>query len=312
MMYNQQLSDLIKTAVLQIHSDMNEAAPFMAEQVICWMKTLSGTEQPADYFMHPLGFPMLLLPWWCEQSCRPSDPTLRFQSALAYSTINGYYYIRLIDNLMDGDAEAKLNLLPALNFFHTQFQATYHSYFPAEHPFWNTFKTIWFRSAESAMQDITLVDIDQAAFKQIAGQKVCAGKIPVIATCYYHERPDLIETWSEFIDLLGCWHQMFNDLFDWNKDLTHQNPTYFLSEARRQAGTNDAVTGWVFKGGFVWGCQLMHGWMAELRVMAQTLEITDMVTYLDTRETMFSKRETEVIAGFQDLSKLLAVLRNRN
>lgn len=306
-MYDPQLREMITAAVSRIGAEMAHKAPFMAERVGGWMRGLSGSLQPADYFLHPVAFPMLLLPWWVEKTCR-AVPDLPFQSDLAYSTVNGYYYIRLIDNVMDGDASVDLKLLPALNFFHTQFQAAYQPYFPAGHPFWNDLSEVWFRSGESAMQEASLPDIDQTQFRQIAAQKVCAAKIPVAAVCCRHERPDLKPAWFQLVDRLGCWHQMMNDLFDWHKDMRHQSQTYFLSEAGRNKASGESVAAWVIREGFVWGSDTLQSWMAELEEMAQHLQSPDLLAYLEKRETLFLERQAQVMDGFQNMARLLAAL----
>ncbi|OQY44602.1 MAG: hypothetical protein B6242_12395 [Anaerolineaceae bacterium 4572_78] len=306
-MYNTQLQHIITEAITRINNELTESAPYMAERVGKWMTTLSGTATPEDYFLHPLAFPMLLLPWWCEQTlCTPAD--LDFQSDLAYSTINGYYYIRLIDDIMDGDAEIDSHLLPALNFFHTQFHGIYFRYFDAEHSFWHDFKQIWLRSAESAMQDASLTEIDYEQFQHIAAQKVCAAKIPVIAVCYQYNRSDLVEVWSNLVDLLGCWNQMTNDLFDWHKDLTHQIPSYFLSEARRQKSETETITDWVIREGFSWGCELAYDFMDKLKSFNTNLQNSDLEVYLDRYYVLFSEREADVQQGFQNMSKLLSIV----
>ncbi len=88
-----------------------------------WMRSLS-TAEPADYFTHPEAFPMLLLPWWMEESISGSaDPA--FQSEIAYSSVCGYYFVRLLDDLMDGDNPPPAPVLPAMIVLHTEFQQTY-------------------------------------------------------------------------------------------------------------------------------------------------------------------------------------------
>jgi hypothetical protein len=306
-MYDLQLEDVTINAVSRIDTEMARCVPFMAERVGTWMRSLSGSEQPAKYFLHPWAFPMLLLPWLVEGTCR-ADPNLSFQSDLAYSTVNGYYYIRLIDNAMDGDTTVDLKLLPALNFFHTQFQAVYHSYFPAGHPFWDDFTGIWFQSGESAMRDASLSDIGEAQFKQVAAQKVCAVKIPIAAVCYHNEQQAMTEPWFQLADLLGCWHQMMNDLFDWYKDMQCETRTYFLSEAGRRKAQNESIAAWVIREGFAWGCNTLDAWMVELKEMAQNLQSPDLLTYLKEREALFLDRKAQVIAGFQNMARLLAAL----
>ncbi|MCB0212064.1 MAG: hypothetical protein KDJ52_22165 [Anaerolineae bacterium] len=302
-MYPSQLSHSITQAIERLQTEMEQAAPVMAAQVIPWQVKLAGKLQPEAYFMHPLAFPALLLPWWTETALgEPSDPTL--QAELAYSTINGYYHIRLIDNLMDGHATVERELLPALNFFHTQFQSAYHPYFPADHPFWAFFNATWFRSGEAAMEDAALMDIDEATFKRVAAQKVCAAKIPVAAVCYRHNRADAIAPWADFIDHLGGWHQFRNDLFDWHKDMAQQTTTYFLCEAERRRRADESLISWVAREGFAWGIDTAQAWLANLKTTAQTLNSPDLLDYLTTRESMLLTERDKIASGLQSLAKL--------
>jgi len=124
-MYDQALSNAITAAFSRLRAEMERAGPFMAEQTLSWIGQLFGGAQPEDYFKHPFAFPMLLLPWWLEKAIR-QDPDISFQSDLVYSTIDGYYFIRLIDNLIDREATVELELLPVLAFFHIQLQRSYH------------------------------------------------------------------------------------------------------------------------------------------------------------------------------------------
>ena len=55
----------------------------------------------ADYFLHPVAFPLMLLPWWLERQLREQYST-SFQEDLIISNASLYYYIRLVDNVMDG------------------------------------------------------------------------------------------------------------------------------------------------------------------------------------------------------------------
>lgn len=305
-MYPPQLSHIITEAVARLHAEMNQAAPHMAGQVWPWLKQLAGPAQPADYFMHPRAFPALLLPWWVETSFNGA-PTPELQADVAYSTINGYYHIRLIDNLMDGHATIELQLLPALNFFHTQFQSAYQPYFPAGHPFWGFFQTTWLHAAEAAMIDAGLPTLNESQFKQIAAQKVCAAKIPVAAVCYAHNRPDCIEPWSRCVDILGGWHQMLNDLFDWHKDLTRQTSTYFLSEAERRRKPDESVLDWVAGEGFVWAIEKLQAWLSALKTLADELPSPHWLDYLDTREAMLNQQKDDVAKGLESLAKIAAI-----
>ncbi len=303
-MYDPQLSQIIAEAISRLHQEMAQTAPYMARRLSDWTQQLSGSGQPADYFKHPLAFPSLLLPWWLEKSIS-NDPDVTFQSELAYSTINGYYYIRLIDNLMDGHATVELELLPALGLFHTQFQLVYQRYFTVDHPFWELFTTIWFHSAEATMKDATLVEIDATLFEQVAAQKVCAVKIPLAAVCYRYDRPELIESWSRLVDLLGCWHQFLNDLLGWHRDHIRQTHTYFLSEAERRREADEPVVSWVAREGFNWATAKLETWMLSLQDLAVNLPSPELETYLNTRNLMLQQQKEEIAEGLQSLAKLV-------
>jgi hypothetical protein len=302
--YSETINQLIHTAVEQILDEMCQDGPYMAQQAEAWFHDLAGTDHPADYFQHPLAFPMLLLPWWMEQTIH-ARPDVDFQADLIYSSINGYYFIRMIDNVMDGHGTVEHKLLPMLGFFHTEFHAAYHAYFAGGHPFWAHFKAIGIQSAESALRDAALTDIDQHKFKTIAGRKVSGGKIPLAAVAYRYDCPHLFQTWQPFYDKLGCWHQMYNDLFGWLKDLNHHTPSYFLSEGRRRKEPDQSLAAWVIHGGFAWGVELLESWLNELRQVAEELHSRELLAYLSERQSVLQNQSTEVTGAFHSLERLL-------
>lgn len=307
-MYDPRLSQIISQAVVRLQSDLAQAAPVMAGQVAGWIKQLAGAGRPEDYFQHPLAFPALLLPWWLEESFRP-EIDLSFQAGLAYSTINGYYYVRMIDNLMDGEASVELGLLPALGFFHTQFQGAYLAYFNGDHPFWQVFRSAWFFAAEAVVKDAGLTGIDLDQFWETAAQKVSAVRIPLAAACYRYDRPDLLGPWSELAAALGGWHQFLNDLLDWQRDLARGGRTYFLSEAARQGRLSPgAVTAWVIEEGFEWGVGTLLAWLADLQDQAARLHSPPLLAYLHRRGEMLRQQQQEAAAGLQQLARLLALV----
>jgi hypothetical protein len=299
-----QLSQIITVAVTRLRAELSQAAPYLAGQVEPWLLQLAGSNQPADYFRHPLAFPALLLPWWLEQTIHP-QPDPAFQADLAYSTINGYYYIRLIDNLMDGHATVELALLPALGFFHSQFQLIYQHYFAADQPFWDFFITTWLQSAEVTFRDADLTNIDEATFKQVTAKKVGAAKIPLAAVCYRYNRPELIAPWSELVDQLGGWHQFLNDLLSWHRDHTRQTCTYFLSEAERRRAGHEPVVRWVAREGFDWAMGRLQEWLAELQALALELHSPALNAYLTERGRMLQQQQAEVAEGLAQLTRML-------
>jgi hypothetical protein len=304
--YDSQLSELIAAAIARLQTEMAQAAPVMAHHVSRWLHHLAGVPQPENYFKHPQAFPSLLLPWWLEKNLDRACG-LAFQADIVYSTINGYYAIRLADNLMDDHATVELKLLPALNFFQTQFQAAYQPYFAAGHSFWAYFNAVWFHSAEVTLQDAMVLELDATQFEQVAAQKTCAAKIPLAAVCYRYGRPDLIDPWERWVDLFGCWHQLLNDCFGWHRDYVGQTRTYFLAEAERRRAPDEAVAGWVAREGFAWAMETAQGWMSVLKILTEDLHSPELLAYLKIRETMLHKQAAEVSAGLKTLGKIAAV-----
>ncbi|KPL22561.1 MAG: hypothetical protein AMJ93_06925 [Anaerolineae bacterium SM23_84] len=306
--YDPELGRVISAAFTTFHGNLDQAGAFLARQVHDWLEAMRGEIPPEEVYKHPLSYPMLLFPWWVEKALRQA-PDFAWQTDLVYSTVNGYYAIRMIDNLMDGHATIELQILPALNFFYTEFQRPYQRYFAHEHPFWDHFTATWYASAEVTIRDARAETIDRDHFVQVTARKTCAVKIPVAAVCYRYERPDLIPPWAQLVDLFGCWHQMYNDLFDWRQDLERETHTYFLSEAERRKKPAESVTDWVIREGFAWGIETLAAWMAQLQAMSDELGSPDALAYLKTREAMLSERQKIVVAGLQSAAQLLTLLR---
>lgn len=302
--YTQTIRQLIDQAVERMLSDIRQEAPHIAEQTERWVKRLAGTERPGDYFQHPLAFPMLLLPWWMEQTLRPA-PDLDFQADLIYSSINGYYYIRMIDNVMDGHSTVERQLLPVSGLFHMHFHGVYHTYFAHGHPFWRLFRSICLQSAENAVRDAGLSQIDLPTFQEVAGKKVVGGKIPLAAISYRYDALYLFDRWQAFYDKLGCWHQMYNDLFGWLKDLRNQTPSYFLSEAERRKAPEQSPAEWVIHEGFSWGIEVLNRWLGDLRYLAAELNSPELVAYLHKRQTLLQEQSVTAMRTFHSLGRLL-------
>src|SRR5712691_8697082 len=94
--YDPILSLAITDAVSKICAALERWMPLSGPQVSDWLKYLAGTDEPADYYHHVPISPMFWFPWFLEKTLHP-NPDSTLQSDLVYSTINGYYYIRLID-----------------------------------------------------------------------------------------------------------------------------------------------------------------------------------------------------------------------
>src|SRR5947207_12299121 len=102
---------------------MKPAAPRLAGRAWRWMTKLAACPHPEAYFLRARSAPILILPWWMEKSLR-GRVDASFQEDLIYATMNKYYFIRLLDDVMDSHSPDPL-LLPSMGFFHSQFQRTY-------------------------------------------------------------------------------------------------------------------------------------------------------------------------------------------
>jgi hypothetical protein len=221
---------------------------------------------------------MFLLPWWLEKRVRPL-PDVPFQELLVESTICAYYFVRIIDNVMDERAEEERPLLPLLGILHASFVRPYARLFPADEAFWTYFDRYWTVTADAALREGTLADVSLHDFTEIAARKTTGVKIPMAAVCCRYDRLDLLEPWAAFYDRLAGWQQMLDDTFDWVHDLRHGRPTFFLSEGQRQKRSDESIAGWVVRRGFAWGISQLTDAMKDLGALANRLESPELMRF---------------------------------
>ena len=281
--------------------------PYLRDRIAAWLRRLSPTSDPADYFLQVRTLPILSFPGWVEEGLGVQvDPA--FQIDLAYSTIAGYCHIRLLDDIVDGDPAADASLLPASGFFHSEFQQAYARWFPPEHPFWGHFTTLWFGAAEAAVADTELATITSASFHEISARKVSPAKIPIVATCLHHERAEILPAWLDACDRLGSIAQMTDDLFDWQDDIEHpERTTYFLSEAERRRDPREPVSAWVLREGFGWGVRAIQSWYRELRYVADRIGSKGLDAHLDWQQAALAERAAGLLPGYHALASLAEV-----
>jgi hypothetical protein len=301
--YDPALRQAVEAAVERLSGELSTAAPHLASLVARWTAGLAGGAPLSAYFTHDEAFPTLLLPWWVDLKVSAApDPV--FHADLAYSSINGYLYIRAVDNVMDGDDTIERQLLPAIAFFHSQFQFAYQRYFDSEHGFWRHFRTVWFHAAEAAAVDAGMTELDRERFFQVSALKVSAAKIPVAAVAHRHGRPDALAGWFDLIDRLGAFHQLLNDVFDWHHDLARGRATYLLSEGRRRADPGEGLESWMAREGFEWAAALLEEWLAGLDRLAVDLDSPELARYLQARRQLLADRRQVVARGLEQLRRL--------
>ena len=293
----------VDTAFARMEARLS-ATPELRRRVFEWLGRLSPTDDPADYFRQRRTLPILTLPEWVGQSLGVEADDAFFDD-LTYSTIAGYCHIRLLDDCMDDDPAGDATLLPATGFFHAEFQQTYAAYFESQHPFWEWFHSLWFGSAQAAIADARLKTITLRQFQEISALKVSPAKIPIVATCLRHGKPDALPARLALCDRLGAIAQMTDDVFDWQDDLEDQGrTTYFLSEAKRRRTRREPAAAWILREGFGWGVATIRLWYDALREDAETLGGDGLVQHLRGEEASLAARADELIPGYQSLATL--------
>jgi hypothetical protein len=305
--YPAKLRDLVRRAVRRSQRRLRGEAPTLAGHALRWQRKLAGGAGPEAYFLHPQAFPTMLMPWWLESTIRGS-PAPGFQRDVVYSSVSGYYFVRMIDDLMDGERPAEPAVLPILTFFHAEFEQTYFRYFPHGHPFWVACHSATLASAEMASRDAGLTEIDRTRFQEISARKIAGVRVPIAAVCHRHERTDLVEPWFRLADLFGRWHQMLNDIRGWSRDLDGGRSTYFLSQAAASIGPDGSVAEWVIGDGLAWGAAQLDDWMSELLELADGLGSPALATYLAERSDMLAREWVGMQASLVALRQLASAM----
>jgi hypothetical protein len=305
--YPPELQDLVSRAFSRLRGRLEVAVPTLSAHTKGWMHALAPDALPETYFTHPQAFPMLLLPWWLEATVR-GVPARAFHGDVVYSTLNGYYFVRMIDDLMDAEHPPGAHVLPSLIVFHTEFQLTYHRHFPHDHPFWQDFTSASFSAAETASLDAGLETIDRGHFLQTSARKIAGAKVPIAAVCHRYGRPELLGPWSELVDLLGRWHQMLNDMRGWHRDLGRGTDTYFLSEASRRTVQTASIAEWVIAEGFDWGFAQLDGWMEQLLAAAGEIDCPPLTAYLEYRHRALADDRRSLMPSVRALRLLATIM----
>jgi hypothetical protein len=261
-------------------------SPSLAAHVSTWIARFSDLVEPARYFTQAYSLPVLAFPWWLEKRIR-GQADVEFQADLMFSTVSGYYFTRMLDDIMDGH-EVPPAAVPALYSFSKQLVEPYYKYFPAPHSFWREFDRLLMRTVEAASAEVTLQQIDESAFLAVSARKPTAALIPVAAVCFRCERADLLQLWSDFFTLYSRWHQMNDDLVDWRVDHQSGNHTWLLCEAERRRAHDEPVSLWMGREGYEWTRGLMNSWMDDMMAAAHALDTPELTLYLEMRKRAFS------------------------
>jgi hypothetical protein len=275
------LQELISTGLQRFDAGFRAALPRTAPKLL---KFLRGVPTRPEQILSVRAFPHFVLPYWISPvEERTADA--EFQIDILCSTINGYYSIRMCDNIADNDSPRTLRrFAPCAAYFDSEFIRPYIKYFPAPNEIWNYFFRFWAQQAEASSADSLLDDVDESVFASLSSKKFTATKIPVSAIEFrYQSLGASFERWLRFIDCLGDFSQFNNDFFDWHHDAKHGIKTYILCESRRRA-PGDSVATWFLKEGFDWGAAELKKRFGTVKREAEALGNKDLLDWTITRD----------------------------
>lgn len=304
--FDPDVEELAHRAIERSCRGLSREAPWLAAEAMAWMNSLTRSGRAEDYFLENRALLLLLPDELVKRIGAASDEG--FRSDIAYSTINAYYSVRLIDNVMDARSAAESRLLPLAGFFHGQFQAAYFRHFPAESDFWGFFESTLARMAEATAQCAGMREFTAQDFARIASAKFSGGKIPLAAACFRYNRPDLLAPWCAFYDAFACWSQTVDDLVDWTDDSIAGTATYFLSEANRRKRNDESAAVWILREGFAWGYAESEMRMRQLYSMAKGLRSESLTRYLACREEQLASLWRQLQPQLAPLARLAVVL----
>ena len=303
------LASQIDAVVERIGADLGASSPSLANQVLRWIRSISPGGEPAAHFLDVRMFPILELPDFVLESLSAA-PDERFHRSLISSTVHGYYSIRLIDGIVDGDRNFDLErkILPVAGYFLSEFQLGYQEHFSAEHEFWQVFRRLWTASAASTAEDAMQRAIGFSEFERVSSRKFSAAGIPVAATCHHYGRADLLPAWLELVDGLGRWSQMLDDILDWHQDKSVDGATYFLSEGERQRRREESLEEWILREGCDWGFDLLNEWMKRMQESSVRLGSPGLMKYLAGRKAWAAEQHLALRKGLAELARLAGIL----
>ena len=293
----------LETALSRTLEDMRREFPAAMPLVLPWLDRLSRGKGPIGRFLEPLMFPLFEPPFWVEEGSG-HDRDEKFLEDLAVSTLNGYYFLRLVDEVMDGHSTTEKTFLSVSAFFHTKFQFVYQGYFPSDHPFWAQFTSIWLCTNEVTIAEKGSEPLTEEGFVAISANKLAALKIPVLAACYHYGQMGEISSWIHFCDTLGQFFQMLDDACDWRTDLIDGQPSFFLAEAERKRSQGESIEAWILRDGLPWAKRWLHQKMSTLEASAESLGSVHAERYLRDLQTRLDERWDLWSLGLEELGKL--------
>jgi hypothetical protein len=266
-MSNDMLDAIIGRAAKRVQVELRAALPKSAARLLDWRLPF----HIAKGALLPHSFPIFMLPYWIT----PPDRFQRdqgFHEDLACSTLHLYLFIRLIDDVADGDdPRAFKGLLPSLTFFHSRFVRELSGHFPVASNFWRRAIEFLDEQADATVSDSLHQTIGLETFLADSARKANAAKIPIAAVVERYGQDEFLVPWCRFVDLLGRIHQLWNDLMGAGRDYRYRARTIVTSRFEDQRNGDETIRAWLGRDGFKWARALLKSWDVEFQCHVDSL-----------------------------------------
>ena len=291
------------SAALRLLRELENESPTLWLALRPWLSARSELATPEKYFFATHSFPLLMLPWWFEEKLSGSADR-EFHDDLMYSSVALYYWIRLMDDAMDHHPLDPA-VLAAMYVLPNKSLRAYRKYFGPAHPFWRFTEAVLAQTADAVAGEFTTTDFDQQAFVNFSARKALPALIPLLAVAHRYDALEY-EQWRHWLFLFLRWHQMHDDLLDWNADLQSNTPTFLLAEAQRRKLPDESVAEWMGREGYSFSKSLMDTWFNETLVATEQLESAPLLEYVRNRQQSAEAYFAQQFAMAEIAGKLVA------
>ena len=277
--------ELVRYGVARLREELRTMGTASA---VFWARAEQlGQGSPERLFLNPISTPVFMFPLWVEQSLSETQD-VDFQYELAYASIALYFYVRILDDAMDGHFGSG-SLLPLLTSLYAHFSRVLQTLFPHGDPFWAYFYRLIDLSTEATVADFTAANLTTEEFLRLAAQKSYCVLIPMTAVLCRYKRYDQFERWSELWHAFSAWNQMQDDVRDWSLDQRNGLCTYLLSQAQRLKRKDESVEQWMVRDGYRWSVSVLNQFAERARELAAELNVPEMEEELGVRYDRLSR-----------------------